>query len=155
MFGVTLRAEDIQGLIHDLRREKYLLAADALADTSRLFLRKLDRPHNPRQRFSEYARLLVAPNRALTVVRKQVNPLLTPATRRRLDKLASTVALFSEGRPDMVLCIGFQFVPLCRQQLRAVWPIVSHTAVNPSLFRFLFHHAASIQKSFIFQTIST
>lgn len=106
MFGVTLRAEDIQGLIHDLRREKYLLAADALADTSRLLLRKLDRPHNPRQRFSEYARLLVAPNRALTVVRKQVNPLLSPATRRRLDKLANTVALFSEGHPDMVFYLA-------------------------------------------------
>ena len=106
MFGVTLRAEDIQGLIHDLRREKYLLAADALADTSRLFLRKLERPHNPDKRFSEYARLLVAPNRALTVVRKQVNPLVTPATRRRLDKLASTVALFSEGRPDMVFYLA-------------------------------------------------
>ena len=106
MFGVTLRAEDIQGLIHDLRREKYLLAADALADTSRLFLRKLERPLNPDKRFSEYARLLVAPNRALTVVRKQVNPLLTPATRRRLDKLASTVALFSEGRPDMVFYLS-------------------------------------------------
>ena len=106
MFGVTLRAEDIQSLIHDLRREKYLLAADALADTSRLFLRKLERPHNPDKRFSEYARLLVAPNRALTVVRKQVNPLLTPATRRRLEKLASTVALFSEGRPDMVFYLA-------------------------------------------------
>lgn len=106
MFGVTLRAEDIQGLIHDLRREKYLLAADALADTSRLLLRKLDRPHNPRQRFSEYARLLVAPNRALTVVRKQVNPLLSASTRRRLDKLATTVALFSEGRPDMVFYLA-------------------------------------------------
>ena len=106
MFGVTLRAEDIQGLIQDLRREKYLLAADALADTSRLLLRKLDRPHNPRQRFSEYARLLVAPNRALTVVRKQVNPLLSPATRRRLDKLAATVALFSEGSPDMVFYLA-------------------------------------------------
>ena len=106
MFGVTLRAEDIQGLIHDLRREKYLLAADALADTSRLLLRKLDRPHDPRQRFSEYARLLVAPNRALTVVRKQVNPLLSPATRRRLDKLATTVALFSQGRPDMVFYLA-------------------------------------------------
>ena len=106
MFGVTLRAEDIQGLIHDLRREKYLLAADALADTSRLFLRKLERPHNPDRRFSEYARLLVAPNRALTVVQKQVNPLLSPSTRRRLEKLASTVALFSEGHPDMVFYLA-------------------------------------------------
>ena len=55
----------------------------------------------------------------------------------------------------MLFCVGFQPVPLCRQQLRAVRPIVSHTAVNPSLFHCLFHHAASIQKSFIFQTIST
>ena len=106
MFGVTLRAENIQGLIHDLRREKYLLAADALADTSRLFLRKLERPHNPGRRFSEYARLPVAPNRALTVVQKQVNPLLSPSTRRRLEKLASTVALFSEGHPDMVFYLA-------------------------------------------------
>ena len=106
MFGVTLRAEDIQGLIHDLRREKYLLAADALADTSRLFLRKLERPRNPDRRFSEYARLLVAPNRALTVVQKQFNPLLSPSTRRRLEKLASTVALFSEGHPDMVFYLA-------------------------------------------------
>ena len=106
MFGVTLRAEDIQGLIHDLRREKYLLAADALADTSRLFLRKLERPRNTDRRFSEYARLLVAPNRALTVVQKQVNPLLSPSTRRRLEKLASTVALFSEGHPDMVFYLA-------------------------------------------------
>ena len=106
MFGVTLRADDIQGLIHDLRREKYLLAADALADTSRLFLRKLERPHNPDRRFSEYARLLIAPNRALTVVRKQVNPLLPASTRQRLDKLASTMALFNEGRPDMVFYLA-------------------------------------------------
>ena len=106
MFGVTLRAEDIQGLIHDLRREKYLLAADTLADTSRLLRRKLDRPHNPDRRFSEYARLLVAPNRALTVVRKQVNPLLSASTRRRLEKLATTVALFNEGRPDMVFYLA-------------------------------------------------
>ncbi|WP_304635889.1 recombinase family protein [uncultured Oscillibacter sp.] len=106
MFGVTLRASDIQDLIHDLRREKYLLAADALADTSRLLLRKLERPHNPDRRFSEYARLLVAPNRALTVVRKQVNPLLSASTRRRMDKLASTMTLFSEGRPDMVFYLA-------------------------------------------------
>lgn len=53
----------------------------------------------------------------------------------------------------MFLCIALQSVPLCRQRLRTVRPVVSHTAVNPSLF--LFHHAASIQKSFIFQTIST
>ena len=49
---------------------------------------------------------MVAPNLALTVVQKQVNPLLSPSTRRRLEKLASTVALFSEGHPDMVFYLA-------------------------------------------------
>lgn len=53
----------------------------------------------------------------------------------------------------MLLCVAFQTVPLHLQYLRTVRPVVSDTAVNPSLF--LFRHAASMQKSFIFQTIST
>ena len=62
MFGVSLRAQDIQGLIHDLRKEKYLLAADSLADTSRPLLRKLGQPYDQNRRFSEYTRLLIAPS---------------------------------------------------------------------------------------------
>ena len=53
----------------------------------------------------------------------------------------------------ILFCVGFQSVPLFLQQLYAVWPVVSHTAINPSPFPF--HYAASIQKSFIFQTIFT
>ena len=73
MFGTTLRAEDIQDLIRDLRKEKYLLAADTLADTSKPLLRRLSPPYNPDRPFSEYARLLVGPNRAMMVVQKQVD----------------------------------------------------------------------------------
>ncbi len=102
MFGVTLRAEDIQDLIRDLRREKYLLAADALADTSKPLLRKLSPPYNPDRRFSEYARLLVGPNRAMTVVQKQVNHLLSLPVQKRLKKVASAIELFSEGNAGMV-----------------------------------------------------
>ena len=106
MFGVSLRAEDIQGLIHDLRKEKYLLAADALADTSRPLLRKLGQPYDQNRRFSEYTRLLIAPNRAMDIVRKQVNYLLSPPVRKRLEKVSSAMALFSEGHPNMVFYVS-------------------------------------------------
>ena len=106
MFGVSLRASDVRDLIHELRKEKYLLAADSLADTSRLLLRKLERPYDPNQRFSEYARLLTAPCRALTVIQKQINRLLSAATRKRLERLASTMTLFSEGSSGMVFYIA-------------------------------------------------
>ena len=106
MFGVSLRAEDIQGLIHDLRKEKYLLAADALADTSRPLLRKLGQPYDQNRRFSEYTRLLIAPSRAMNVVRKQVNYLLSPPVRKRLEKISSAMALFSEGHPNMVFYVS-------------------------------------------------
>lgn len=49
--------------------------------------------------------------------------------------------------------MGFQPIPLCRQNRRAIRPIVGYTAVNPNLF--LSHHATSMQKSFIFQMTST
>ena len=102
MFGTTLRAEDIQDLIRDLRREKYLLAADALADTSKPLLRRLSPPYNPDRPFSEYARLLVGPNRAMTVVQKQIDHLLSAPVRKRLKQVASTINLFSEGNNEMV-----------------------------------------------------
>ena len=102
MFGVTLRAEDVQDLIHDLRVEKYLLAADALADTMRPFLRKLGQPYDPERCFSEYAWLLTAPGRTLEVIKKQLNGLLSPPVRQRLEKLSSAVHIFRDGYSDMV-----------------------------------------------------
>ena len=101
MFGVTLTAEDIRTLTHSLRGERFLLAAEILSDSAAPLLRKLNRPPEKRP-FAYYAKSLVTPERSLTVIDRQLHGLLTPATRRRLDSVSSTVSLFHQGHPDMV-----------------------------------------------------
>ena len=101
MFGVTLAAEDIRALTHSLRGERFLLAAEVLNDSAKGLLRKLDRPPEDRP-FVHYKTSLAAPERSLTVIARQLHGLLTPATRRRLNSVSSTVSLFHQGHPDMV-----------------------------------------------------
>ena len=101
MFGVTLSAEDIRALTHSLRGERFLLAAEVLTDSAKALLRKLDRPPEDRS-FDHYKTSLAAPERSLTVIDRQLHSLLTPATRRRLENVSSTVSLFHQGHPDMV-----------------------------------------------------
>ena len=101
MFGVTLTAEDIRSLTSSLRGERFLLAAEILDDSARSLLRRLNRPPESHP-FSHYARSLTAPDRSLTVIRRQLYSLLTPAARRRLDSVSSTVSLFHQGHPNMV-----------------------------------------------------
>ena len=101
MFGVTLAAEDIRALTHSLRGERFLLAAEVLTDSAKSLLRKLDRPPEDRP-FVHYKTSLAAPERSLTVIDRQLHGLLTPATRRRLNNVSSSVALFHQGHPDMV-----------------------------------------------------
>ena len=101
MFGVTLAAEDIRALTHSLRGERFLLAAEVLTDSAKSLLRKLDRPPEDRP-FVHYKTSLAAPERSLTVIARQLHGLLTPATRRRLNSVSSTVSLFHQGHPDMV-----------------------------------------------------
>ena len=101
MFGVTLAAEDIRALTHSLRGERFLLAAEVLTNSAAPLMRKLactpeDRP------VAYYAKSLAAPERSLTVIDRQLHGLLTPATRRRLKNVSSSVALFHQGHPDMV-----------------------------------------------------
>ena len=101
MFGMTLTVEDIRTLTHSLRGERFLLAAEILNDSAAPLLRKLDRPPEGKP-FDYYKKSLAAPDRSLTVIRRQLHSLLTPATRRRLDSVSSTVSLFHQGHPDMV-----------------------------------------------------
>ena len=101
MFGVTLAAEDIRALTHSLRGERFLLAAEVLNNSAKGLLRKLDRPPEDRP-FVHYKTSLAAPERSLTVIDRQLHGLLTPATRRRLKNVSSSVALFHQGHPDMV-----------------------------------------------------
>lgn len=101
MFGVTLAAEDVRALTHSLRGERFLLAAEVLTDSAKSLLRKLDRPPEGKP-FDHYQKSLAAPERSLTVIDRQLHGLLTPATRRRLNSVSSTVSLFHQGHPDMV-----------------------------------------------------
>ena len=101
MFGVTLEAEDIQSLTQGLRCERYLLAAESLGDATAPLLQKLSHPPEARP-FEYYTKSLAAPDRSLTVINRQLHGLLTPATRRQLETVSSTVALFHQGRHNMV-----------------------------------------------------
>ena len=101
MFGVTLAAEDIRALTHGLLGERFLLAAEVLTDSAAPLMRKLARPPEGRS-FAYYANSLATPERSLTVITRQLHGLLTPATRRRLKNVSSTVSLFHQGNPDMV-----------------------------------------------------
>ena len=101
MFGVTLAAEDIRALAHSLRGERFMLAAEVLSDSAKSLLRKLDRPPEGKP-FEYYQNALAALERRLTAIHRQLRGLLTPAARRKLEKLSSTVSLFRQNRPEMV-----------------------------------------------------
>ena len=101
MFGVTLEAEDIRFLTRGLRCERYILAAESLEEAAAPLMRKLSRPPEG-QPFEYYATSLAAPERRLAVIRKQLCGLLTPGTRRQMETVSTTVALFRQGSPDMV-----------------------------------------------------
>ena len=103
MFGMTLSAGDIQSMIRQLRAERYLLAADVLADTAGPLLRKLTAPREEAEALDAYLRLLTIPSRALPIIEKQVGNLLTVQGRRQLEALCGAVSLFSNPQSNMIL----------------------------------------------------
>ena len=96
MFGTTLGARDIHSLIRSLRREKFLLAAESLAELSAPLLRLMNEPFDNGKAFNSFARFLIAPARNLHIVQKQLHGLLSKDTKRQLKKLSSTMELFTE-----------------------------------------------------------
>ena len=102
MFGVTLMAEELRDLIHSLRRERYLLASEALASAAGPLLKELSRPWDADRTFSHFAGLLAGPNRTLPVIRQQISDLLTPGARKQLEQVSSKSALFSRQQPELV-----------------------------------------------------
>lgn len=102
MFGTTLEAQDIHTLIHSLRRERFLLAAETLAELSAPLLRMMAQPFEDGRPFKSFARLLIAPARNLHIIHKQLYGLLKPSTHKQLKKLSSAMALFIEDHPDLV-----------------------------------------------------
>ena len=103
MFGMTLTAGDIQSMIRQLRAERYLLAADVLADTAGPLLRKLTAPREEAEALDAYLHLLTIPSRSLPIIEKQVGNLLTVQGRRQLETLRGAVSLFSDPRSNMIL----------------------------------------------------
>ena len=102
MFGTTLEAQDICVLIRSLRREKFLLAAETLAELSAPLLRIMTQPFEDSRPFKCFARLLIAPARNLHIIQKQLYGLLKSSIYSQLKKLSSTIALFTENRSDLV-----------------------------------------------------
>lgn len=103
MFGMTLTAGDIQSMIRQLRAERYLLAADELADTAGPLLRKLTAPREESESLDAYLHLLTIPSRSLPIIEKQVGNLLTVQGRGQLETLRGAVSLFSDPQSNMIL----------------------------------------------------
>ena len=102
MFGTTLEAGDIHGLIRSLRREKFLLAAESLAELSAPLLRMMNEPFDTERSFQLFSRFLIAPARNLHIVQKQLHGLLSAPTGRQLRKLTSTMELFTKENDELV-----------------------------------------------------
>ncbi len=102
MFGVTLTAGDLRSLIHELRGERYLLAAETLAETAGPLLRELSRPWDGERPFSHFAGLLKRPRKTLELIQRQIGALVSPSTRRQLEQIIDKVTLFLRSQPDMI-----------------------------------------------------
>ena len=102
MFGVTLAAKDIRTLIRALRAERYLLASESLAAMAAALLNIMSMPPDGDRPFSDYIRHMIGPARTLVTIQKQIGGVLTPTTRKELDRISSTVHLFLEDRSDLV-----------------------------------------------------
>ena len=102
MFGTTLEAGDINGLIRSLRREKFLLAAESLVELSAPLLRLMAQPYDTEKSFKAFSRLMLAPARNLHIIQKQLHGLLSANTYRQLRKLSSTMELFTREGSGLV-----------------------------------------------------
>ena len=102
MFGTTLEAQDIRSLIRSLGRERFQLASESLSELSAPLLRLMEQPFDTEKSFKVFSRLLIAPNRNLHIIQKQLHGLLSSSTRRQLKKLSSTMELFTGERTDLV-----------------------------------------------------
>lgn len=102
MFGATLETSDIQALIRSLRREKFLLASESLAEISAPLLRELARPFDEHRPFEQFSHLLTGPEQAMAVIGRQIYKLLTRSTQKSLARVFSSTAMFNGSWPDMV-----------------------------------------------------
>lgn len=102
MFGITLASKDIRTLIRTLRAERYLLASESLAEMASALLDLMSMPPDGDRPFSDYVRHMIGPARTLATIQKQIGGVLTPTTRKELDRVSSTIHLLLEERADLV-----------------------------------------------------
>ena len=102
MFGTTLEARNIHSLIRSLHREKFVLAAESLAELSAPLLRLMEQPFDTEKAFQSFSRFLIAPTRNLHIISKQLHSLLSKTTRQQLRKLSSTMELFTRENDGLV-----------------------------------------------------
>lgn len=102
MFGMTLRASDFQTVTERLSAEKFLLAAETLTLASSQLRRKMAMPWDAARTVNSFLKLLPAPYRCLQTIQQQLGQELTPMAKRKLDSLATSVALFCDGNQDMI-----------------------------------------------------
>lgn len=105
MFGVTLSAQNIHDLIRGLRRDRFLLAAEALEEPARALLLALSQPPGGMP-FSSFTSQLASLNHALASVQRQLSGMLSPDTRGTLERVSGAVALLAHPDPDVVCYIG-------------------------------------------------
>ena len=101
MFGLTLNAEDIRELTRKLKWERYYLAADNLSSASKPLLDSMDRPREDHS-FSYYAHLLIAPERVLKVIEKQLSEQLSDKTNRSLRDVTAAAETLCSDRPELL-----------------------------------------------------
>ena len=102
MFGTILEAREIHSLIRSLHREKFVLAAESLAELSAPLLRLMEQPFDTEKAFQSFSRFLIAPTRNLHIISKQLHSLLSKTTRQQLRKLSSTMELFTRENDGLV-----------------------------------------------------
>ena len=102
MFGVTLCADDIRSLIRRFKAERYLLAAEILSNSAGALLHRLEQPWDEVTPVSTFLPPLAALAHSLPMIHRQINSLLSPYSRRQLDRVLTAVSLFSSKRSEML-----------------------------------------------------
>ena len=82
------------------------LAVETLEQTAKPLLEKLAQPREETEALEEYLRLLAPLTRSMPIVQRQVGRLLPSPGRKRMDTLASAVALFSRNDSEMLFYLA-------------------------------------------------
>ena len=104
MLELTFDGEEIRAFVQRLKRSRYLLAAEYLADAAQPLLRELDAsPGN--MPFQHYTHLLIPVEKMLRRIRNTLGNYLFPAVREQLDSIASkTSFICGADEGEYILC---------------------------------------------------